>query len=75
LTLSDGVITYHLHHETVLEACEQDFFQEIEGMQEAPDDSGESKIMDALTESECFPALDVHDVLAEVNRMFEERKE
>lgn len=74
-SLIPRIIYGNLTTQQALEACEQDFLQEIEDMQEATDDSGESKVMDALTESECLPQLDVHDVLAEVNRMFEERKE
>jgi len=74
-SLIPRIIYGNLTTQQALEACEEDFLQEIENMQETTDDSGESKVMDALTESECLPELDVHDVLAEVNRMFEERKE
>lgn len=58
-----------------LEACEEDFFQEIEDLQDIDTTAGDFKVVQALTETDTPPELDVHDVLAEVRRLLEEPKE
>ncbi len=74
-SLIPRIIYGNLTTQQALDACEQDFFQEFEGMQQAANTSGETQLTDGLRESEEFPELDVHDVLAEVTRMLEEQKE
>ncbi len=74
-SLIPRIIYGNLTTQQALDACEQDFFQEFEGMQQAANTSGETQLTDGLRESEDFPELDVHDVLAEVTRMLEEQKE
>jgi hypothetical protein len=74
-SLIPRIIYGNLTTQQALEACEQEFFQEVEGMQEIADIPGEIKVTNALTETDSPPELDVHDVLAEVRRLLEEPKE
>jgi hypothetical protein len=74
-SLIPRIIYGNLTTQQALDACEQDFFQEFEGMQQAANTSGETQLTDGLKESDNLPELDVHDVLAEVTRMLEEQKE
>jgi hypothetical protein len=74
-SLIPRIIYGNLTTQQALEACEQEFFQEVEDMQEMADIPGEIKVTNALTETDSPPELDVHDVLAEVRRLLEEPKE
>ena len=74
-SLIPRIIYGNLTTQQALEACEQEFFQELEGTQEIAEAPGEIKVTNALTETDSPPELDVHDVLAEVRRMLEEPKE
>jgi hypothetical protein len=68
-SLIPRIIYGNLTTQQALEACEQEFFQEL------ADIPGEIKVTNPLTESDNPPELDVHDVLAEVRRLLEEPKE
>ncbi|HEX6110485.1 MAG TPA: YbjN domain-containing protein [Ktedonobacteraceae bacterium] len=74
-SLIPRIIYGNLTTQQALEACEEDFFQEIEDMQEITGITGEIKVTQALTETDSPPELDVHDVLAEVRRLLDEPKE
>jgi hypothetical protein len=74
-SLIPRIVYGNLTTQQVLEACEEDFFQEIEDMQEITGTTGEIKVTQAIAETESPPELDVHDVLAEVRRLLEEPKE
>ena len=74
-SLIPRIIYGNLTTQQALEACEEDFFQEIENMQEIDGTTGEIKATQALSETNSPPELDVHDVLAEVKRLLEESKE
>lgn len=74
-SLIPRIIYGYLTTQQALEACENDFSQEIENMQEIDDSSGEMKVTHALSETNSLPELDVHDVLAEVKRLLGESKE
>lgn len=74
-SLIPRIIYGNLTTQQALEACEEDFFQEIEDMQEITGITGEIKVTQALTESDSPPELDVYDVLAEVRRLLNEPKE
>jgi hypothetical protein len=74
-SLIPRIIYGNLTTQQALEACEQEFFQDLEGMQDIAGAPGEIKVANALTETDSPPELDVHDVLAEVRRMLEEPKE
>src|SRR6266699_1341178 len=68
-SLIPRIIYGNLTTQQALEACEQEFFQEL------ADIPGEIKVTNPLTESDNPSELDVHDVLAEVRRLLEEPKE
>jgi hypothetical protein len=74
-SLIPRIVYGNLTTQQALEACEEDFFQEIEDMQERISTTGEIKITQALAETNSPPELDVHDVLAEVRRLLEDPKE
>ena len=74
-SLIPRIIYGNLTTQQALEACEEDFFQEIEDMQEITSIAGEIKVTQALTETDSPPELDVYDVLAEVRRLLDEPKE
>ena len=74
-SLIPRIIYGNLTTQQALEACEEDFFQEIEDMQEITGITGEIKVTQALIESDSPPELDVYDVLAEVRRLLDEPKE
>ena len=65
------IIYGNLTTQQALEACEQDFFQEIEVSQEIIHSPGEIKVTHAPTDTDSPPELNVHDILAEVRRMLE----
>ena len=61
-----------------LNACEQEFLQEVDGIEEI--DSVEDDAIPLLEKEQQIepldsPDLNVHDVLAEITRMLEEHKE
>ena len=74
-SLIPRIIYGNLTTQQALEECEEDFFQEIENMQDIDDSTGEIKVTQALSETNSPPELDVHDVLAEVKRLLGESKE
>ena len=74
-SLIPRIIYGNLTTQQALDACEEDFFQEIEDMQEITGITGEIKVTQALTETDSPPELDVYDVLAEVRRLLDEPKE
>jgi hypothetical protein len=74
-SLIPRIIYGNLTTQQALEACEEDFFQEIENMQEIDGTTGEIKVTQAPAETNSPPELDVHDVLAEVRRLLEEHKD
>lgn len=74
-SLIPRIVYGNLTTQQALEACEEDFYQEIEDMQEKDSTTGEIKITSSLAETNNPPELDVHDVLAEVRRLLEEPKE
>ena len=74
-SLIPRIIYGNLTTQQALEECEEDFFQEIENMQEIDGPTGETKVTQALSETNSSPELDVHDVLAEVKRLLGESKE
>jgi len=74
-SLIPRIIYGNLTTQQALEECEEDFFQEIENMQDIDGSTGEIKVTQALSETNSPPELDVHDVLAEVKRLLGESKE
>ena len=74
-SLIPRIIYGNLTTQQALEACEEDFFQEIENMQEIDGTTGEVKVTQAPSETNSPLELDVHDVLAEVKRLLGESKE
>ena len=74
-SLIPRIIYGNLTTQQALDACEEDFFQEIEDMQEITGITGVIKVTQALIESDSPPELDVYDVLAEVRRLLNEPKE
>ena len=74
-SLIPRIIYGNLTTQQALQACEEDFFQEIEHMQEIDGATGELKVTQALSETNSPLELDVHDVLAEVKRLLGESKE
>jgi hypothetical protein len=74
-SLIPRIIYGNLSAQQALEACEDDFFQEIENMQEIEGTTGEIKVTQAQRETNSLPELDVLDVLAEVKRLLGESKE
>jgi len=74
-SLIPRIVYGNLTTQQALEACEEDFFQEIEDMQKITGTTEEIKVIQAIAETESPPELDVHDVLAEVRRLLEEPKE
>ena len=74
-SLIPRIIYGNLTTQQALEACEEDFFQEIEHMQEIDGTTGEVKVTQVLSETNSPPELDVYDVLAEVKRLLGESKE
>ena len=74
-SLIPRIIYGNLTTQQALEACEEDFFQELENMQEIDGTTGEVKVTQAPSETNSLAELDVHDVLAEVKRLLGESKE
>jgi hypothetical protein len=74
-SLIPRILYGNLTTQQALEACEEEFFQEIEDLQEIEGSIGEIKVTQALTETDSPTELDVHDVLAEVRRLLEGPKE
>ena len=74
-SLIPRIIYGNLTTQQALQACEEDFFQEIEHMQEIDGTTGEVQVTQALSETNSPLELDVHDVLAEVKRLLGESKE
>src|SRR6266571_4172178 len=74
-SLLPRIIYGNLTTQQALQACEEDFFQEIEHMREIDGTTGEVKVTQALSETNSPLELDVHDVLAEVKRLLGETKE
>ena len=74
-SLIPRIIYGNLTTQQALEACEEDFFQEIENMQEIDGTTGEVKVTQAPSETNSLAELDVHDVLAEVKRLLGESKD
>jgi hypothetical protein len=74
-SLIPRIIYGNLTSQQSLEACEADFFQEIEHMQKMDGSSGEVKVIQPLSDTNSPPELNVHDVLAEVKRLLGESKE
>jgi hypothetical protein len=74
-SLIPRIIYGNLSAQQALEACEDDFYQEIENMQEIEGTTGEIKVTQAQRETNSLPELDVLDVLAEVKRLLGESKE
>lgn len=79
-SLIPRIIYGNLSVEDALQACEQEFLQEM-NISDFPDDD-DSQEQDASTPTrpanttpDQVPELDVSDVLAEINRMLEERRE
>src|SRR5216684_6120070 len=70
-SLIPRIIYGNLTTQQALDACEQDFLQEIEGAQE----TAEAIKTNAPAEPHSLSELDVHDVLAEVTRIFEEHND
>jgi hypothetical protein len=71
-SLIPRIIYGDLTTQQALEACEEDFIQEIENLQELNGSTGEFKVTQSLSESSEPPELDVHEVLAEVKRLLGE---
>ena len=74
-SLIPRIIYGDLTTQQALEACEEDFFQEFEHIQEVDSTTGEVKVTQVLGETSSPPELDVHEVLAEVKRLLGESKE
>ena len=74
-SLIPRIIYGNLTTQQALQACEEDFFQEIEHMREIDGTTGEVKVTQALSETNSPLELDVHGVLAEVKRLLGETKE
>jgi len=74
-SLIPRIIYGNLTTQQALQACEEDFFQEIEHMREIDGTTGEVKVTQVLSETNSPLELDVHDVLAEVKRLLGETKE
>jgi len=74
-SLIPRIIYGNLSAQQALEACEDDFFQEIENMQEIEGTTGEIKVTQTQRDTNSLPELDVLDVLAEVKRLLGESKE
>ncbi len=74
-SLIPRIIYGNLTTQQALQACEEDFFQEIEHMREIDGTTGEVKVTQALSETNSPLELDVHGVLAEVKRLLGESKE
>ena len=74
-SLIPRIIYGNLTTQQALQACEEDFFQEIENMQEIDGTTGEVKVTQAPSETNSLAELDVHDVLAEVKRLLGESKD
>src|SRR3989454_803506 len=74
-SLIPRIVYGNLTTQQALEACEEDFFQEIEHMREIDGTTGEVKVTQALSETNSLAELDVYDVLAEVKRLLGEFKE
>lgn len=80
-SLIPRIIYGNLSVEDALQACEREFLQEM-NISDFPDDDADSQSQDASTPTRQIgaipdqpPELDVSDVLAEINRMLEERRE
>lgn len=74
-SLIPRIVYGNLTTQQALEACEEDFIQEIENMQEIDGSNGEIKVTQPLSETITPPQLNVQDVLAEVKRLLGESGE
>jgi len=76
-SLIPRIVYGNMTAQAALIACEQEFFQEVETIEEEqpPDELGRSDRSDTGTELAALPELDVNDVLAEISRLFEDQKE
>jgi hypothetical protein len=73
-SLIPRIVYGNLTAQAALRACEQEFFQEVETLEEEqPPDEPEPG--DTETEPATLPELDVNDVLAEITRLLEDQKE
>ena len=75
-SLLPRIVYGNLSVQDALDACEQEFLHDID--EAGPDDISSEGILEFEeedAESETAPELNVNDVLAEITRMFEERKE
>lgn len=76
-SLIPRIVYGNMTAQAALIACEQEFFQEVETIEEKqpPDEPGRSDRSDTGTEPAALAELDVNDVLAEISRLFEDQKE
>ena len=76
-SLIPRIVYGNMTAQAALIACEQEFFQEVETIEEEqpPDEPGRSDRSDIGAEPAALPELDVNDVLAEITRLFEDQKE
>ncbi len=72
-SLIPRIIFGNLSVREALTACEQEFFKEMEDIEEEVAEEMQSG--EAVEEAPDLPELDVNDVLAEIARMLEEKKE
>jgi hypothetical protein len=72
-SLIPRIIFGNLSVREALTACEQDFFKEMEDIEEEVTE--ETQLDEKTEEASDLPELDVNDVLAEIARMLEEKKE
>ncbi len=72
-SLIPRIIFGNLSVREALTACEQEFFKEMEDIEE--EIAEEMQSGEAVEEAPDLPELDVNDVLAEIARMLEEKKE
>jgi hypothetical protein len=75
-SLIPRIIYGNLTTERALAACEQDFFQDFDSPRDTDINASEdTQSTSNITDSQSVSELNVHDVLAEVTRMLEDREE
>ncbi len=75
-SLLPRIVYGNLTVQEALDACEQEFLHDVEELEQSDISSEEPlELEEDYAESEAVPELNVSDVLAEITRMFEERKE
>ncbi len=75
-SLLPRIVYGNLTVQEALDACEQEFLHDVEELEQSDISFEESlELEEDHAESEAVPELNVSDVLAEITRMFEERKE